>query len=322
MESSLKKQRGYYLSVQKANTTSSTPENMLTILSPLTVEFDIMRNYFNSDNRAMITVYNLNELTRESLFLDYFDFQAYRAIFFQAGYGDGPYPSIFSGKLSHCTSVRRGVNFVTTFEGYDPGSGINSLVPQPPLTYTEGTANAKIVSDLIGMITSPPYNLKAGSIATIPGKIAHPWVIESSIIGAIREICEYQNYLCFVDNTKINVVPNNTAIKLNPIAGQESLYRVNLITGSVNNSEKINTGLLNTPTREGGIIYFDVIFDPTIQLGQDVLLTADGGPSKYNGQYTIYSVNHKGVISNTRAGETTTTIGALYTDFTKDNPFT
>lgn len=300
----LKQQRNYNLAIQRQD-----GDGTVLVRPPFTIEFDIYRTYYNTDNRVMISIYNLNQKTRESIFKDYWRGFTIRTVTLQAGYGDGnQLPRIFSGKISSCWSVRRGTNFITTVEAYDPGTAVNSIIPpiNDPITYPQGTSNNAIIRDLVSRISGVPFILQAGEIQTVPGQVATPYLVDKPILSTIHEVCESNGYFAFIDNQTLNILPKNVPLTITTVAagGSPNKKVINLIDAS--------TGLIGTPKREGGQLFFDVIFDPSVQVGQQVLLLSQTASAKYLGQYMINTVQHKGIISENRGGELTTTIGAFY----------
>ena len=66
------------------------------------------------------------------------------------------------------------------------------------------------------------------------------------------------------------------------------------------------TGLLGTPVREQTLIHFDMLLEPSLNVGSSVELISSTADN-FNGLYKITAVKHRGMISGTLSGSAITT---------------
>ncbi len=96
----------------------------------------------------------------------------------------------------------------------------------------------------------------------------------------------------------------------------EKAYYLNNSECIQGNVAEINSGsgLLNTPRKEGTILYVDMLFEPGMLIGQYVKLKTGidllgEGHGQFDGPYKVISVHHRGTISAAICGEAVTTVG-------------
>jgi hypothetical protein len=68
-----------------------------------------------------------------------------------------------------------------------------------------------------------------------------------------------------------------------------------------------STGLLVTPVREQSILHFSMMFEPRIQMAQEIILVSR--EAALSGIYKVISLHHSGIISPTVGGELITEVG-------------
>jgi hypothetical protein len=64
--------------------------------------------------------------------------------------------------------------------------------------------------------------------------------------------------------------------------------------------------ILGTPRRIGAIVEVDMIFEPSVFIGQSV--TINSLETVYNGTYQLRGIHHSGIISESVSGAATTTL--------------
>lgn len=279
--------RNYSLSVQASD--GST----ITIAPPFTVEFDITRNVYTSANVCQIRIYNLSQNNRNLIRFDFSNYGQVRSIQFRAGYGDN-LALIFAGNISQAWSVRESTNYITTIECFDGGYAfVNGISNR---TFGAGTTQEAILRALISDL--PGISFGAISSNYIRDASGSPFVISrgAAYSGNTANILgELTGGGFFIDNSKAYCLGNNSAF-------------VGSIT-QINSS----TGLLGTPVREQTIVNFDMIFEPRIQVGQEInLQSTTVSDANVNGVYKVISVKHRGMISPAVSGNAITSIGFFY----------
>lgn len=267
--------RNYQLEVQM-----QTGE-LLVIGLPFTIEFDITRKTLGDANVGQVRIYNLSPLHREQIRFNVYEYGSYRQIRLKAGYGTS-LTTIFQGNMNVAWSVREGVNFITQIECYDGG-----------YAYVNGVTNRSFPA-------GTPKNVE---IATIMQDLPH------TTVGTIGP--SYNGVL-----SRTNVYSGNTANILSDITGG-GFFIDNGVANALGTNEYViqldqttlinsSTGLLGTPVLEQDTVRFDMLFEPTLNIGQKIKLESLGENS-FNNEYKVTGVKHRGMISQSVAGSVITT---------------
>lgn len=278
--------RNYILSVASQN---DGPLDLIITL-PITIEFDITRNTLTSANVCQVRIYNLSELRRNQLRFNSSDYGHFRPIVLVAGYGN-TLATVFTGNISQAWSVREGTNFITQIECYDGGFAFNN--GQVNLEFPAGTPQ-KTVIQAIGA-TLPRTSL--GAVGDYPGVTGRG---NSYSGNAMKILGELTGGGAFIDNGKFNALGTNEYIA--------SLAGIGFIDSS--------TGLLGTPILEQTIVRFDMLFEPGLNAGQQILLNSST-EANFNGQYKVIGVKHRGMISDAVCGSVITTGEFFYSKLLK-----
>ena len=89
----IKFQRNYKLTIQVS------PNDVIIVEPPTTIEFSIIRSTLASFNTASIKIYGLSKEHRSAIFQDLWNLRDYRAIALQAGYSSVNLPLVFAGNI-------------------------------------------------------------------------------------------------------------------------------------------------------------------------------------------------------------------------------
>lgn len=294
--------RNYLLTVELVD---GTP---LTIKLPFTIEFDITRNTLSSSNVAQIRIYNLSQKTRDLIRYDFSNYTTNKKITLNAGYGDN-LPIIFIGNITQAWSVREGTNFITTIESFDAGFAfVNSEIP-PTATFKKNTPMRNVYQNLMSYLPNTTFGA-IGNKYTIdlngnPFTLTKDKSYTGNTTAVLKRLCPNA---FFIDNGKSFILGDNECRK-----GQVATIDA-------------QSGLLGTPLRELSTVTFDMIFEPGIVMGQEILLQSLTAPSfnsnvvnidPKNGQnvntnYKIVSIKHRGMISPAICGDAITTLQFFY----------
>ncbi len=290
--------RAYRLDVEKRSR-----DGDITIELPFTVEFEIHRNSFSSANIAQFRIYNLNPNNRGQIQRNQYDALDQRIVEFHAGYGNNLSLG-FKGRISQAWSQREGVDFITTIESYDGGFAYNNAITN--IQFPANTQQQTIVEDMATSMTKPDSGgLSLGAIGTFPGSIPRGNTFTGNTTKILSEMVGDG---FFIDNEKVNCLSDTECI-----AGTPFLI----------NSQ---AGLLGTPLVEESFIQLEMIFEPSLRVGQLVELdstTADEeftgvrGTSKYNGIHKVIGIRHRGMISAAVCGNAISTVSLLPGNFTE-----
>lgn len=293
----------YFLSV----TSNTDPTQTIDIRPPFTVEFDIVRSVTGSLNSGNFRIYNLGEQTRNEMLKDFFDYSVDRTVIFQAGYGYSKnLTTLFYGTVFSAFSHREGVNYITDVTGQSGGFAV------PKVYYTGApfpkNASDKVVVEALVNVLATQGKLNVGFIGDFPNVSSRGRSYSLPVYDLLQEI---SGNGVFIDNNRINVMNDGESITQGePV----------LIDSSI--------GLLATPRREQNNMLIPIIFTPEIipgaliNLQSKTLETAISsistqtrnftGSQNYNGLQKVNSVHHRGIISGSVSGETTTEVGIIY----------
>lgn len=269
--------RNYILRVQKNDS-----EEYVEVGFPLTIFFDVKRNFYSSSNIAQIRVNNLSDVTRQSITKSQTDYGLFKRCELYAGYGD-QLNLCFAGNVSQCLSYREGTNVITEIQAFDGGwTKANTYIDY---SYSKGENDTAIIKNIISKT-----NLKQGSISDLGTTRKKNGSYSGNALDIIQDISGNNS---FVDLESVNVLNNESYLNQN----------LTLLIDS-------NSGLLTTPKIEGNFITFDILFESNLRIGQIITLKNDTN-SYLNGTYRVQLVNHRGTISGAVGGEMRTQIGVI-----------
>lgn len=260
------------------------------VQDPITVEFDVIKS-MRSENSARITVYNLDASTREFLYQDIImlnNSEYIKWITLEAGYEakEGyrePLTLVCWGYVKQCFSVRNGVDFITTIEVIDP----DVLTEYCGVTFEAGTTFQQAYDYLIAQLPS----LKRGETGVLQGEFKVPTVFDGNAFVLVNKLTGGHTY---IDNGVVNTLQDNETL---------SDYECYYIAA--------DTGLLETPKRYDTVLEINMLFEPTIKLGQLVEIKSST-QARFDGQYKVVGINHKCLISGAVDGARTTTLQLQY----------
>lgn len=258
---------------------------------PLTIEFDIYRSTSGSSNTAYFSVYNLGEKVREDIVKDRFtqndnaDGRQRRYVYFFAGYGSN-LNLVFGGNLVEAYTERNGADIITKIEAQDNLYEIANAIS------SHSIAKSQSYNQILDILIKD-LKLKKGSIGKIfdDTERSRGFVILNNTYDEIRKLVGNDKEV-FVDNGVINILNSNEYIAAH----------VPLVDN--------NSGLLGIPRRSEGVVIVDVIFEPTLIVGQIVQLKSELD-LRFDGQYKIISINHMGTISGGIEGDRITRLELL-----------
>lgn len=257
------------------------------VTDPLTIEFNVTKQLFQSTNTATIVCYNLDGFTREGIYQDkyLFNTEKTKMLTLEAGYGEN-LTCICVGYIQQCYSERKGTDFVTTIEVLDP----DILNQYTSVTFAAGTT----FEEAYKYLASQMPNLEMGELGNLNGVFQTPATFNGNAFVAINELTGGHT---FVDNKVLNTLNDNETLKG---------YGAYVIDSEA--------GLLETPKRHDAVLEINMIFEPNLRLGQLVDIKSSTQP-RFDGQYKIVGISHNCTISGARCGSRTTSIQVLYLDW-------
>ena len=292
----LKFNRNYFFEAE-----TETPGVFLNIEPPFTLQIDITRNLLNSANVCQFRFYNLSEKNRNQLYYNQSDYTGgnFRQVNLKAGYGTDKrnLKTAFLGNITQAWSVREGPNFITQIECMDGGNSyVNSTVD---LTFTAGTPIRDVIEALMNSLKSS--NIEIGGIGNFEGTLTR----DNSYKGNPNFLLfELTGGGFFIDNGKAYAMKTNEYI---PELSTDSIPLINV---------DFTTGLLNTPVLERTQARVEMLFEASLNPGRKIRLESLTFP-RLNGDYKVYMVKHRGIISPVVSGKLVT-----MADFFKDDRLT
>lgn len=264
---------------------------------PLTLELQIKRDVLASANTATFRVYNLGSSTRNLIYKDQFSQSlSFRSLVLKAGYGD-TLPIVFNGNVKMAQSFRqeKSVNFITEIQGFDYGwvmtnaqSAFNLIPTANTPTIDQKLVINRLIKDLQG--SAPGSTLGVGAVSN---QFTKKYVRGLSIAGPtwqkLQDITENNAY---IDNGKVFC-----------------LFENDVFDGDLTLIDS-TTGLLGTPKKADRRITVETIFEPRLQVGQQVQLNSRS-LTQFNGNYKVVGIEHQGTISGAVGGELKTIVSLL-----------
>ncbi len=272
--------RNYELEVQAFD------GSLITIRLPFTIEFDITRNTLTSANVCQIRIYNLSEVNRNRIRRNVTSYgPPFQGVTLRAGYGDNT-PVVFSGNITAAWSVREGVDFITQIECYDGGFAfVNGRVDAE---FASGTTRQQVITELAKKLP----HVELGVIGDYVGSLTRANAYSGNTTSILQSLTGGG---FFIDSGKANALNTNEYIST----------PATLVVNA-------QSGLLATPVLERTIVRFEMIFEPSLNVGYQIYLESLT-EENFTGFYKVVGVKHRGMISGAVAGTVITTGEFFYT---------
>lgn len=272
---------------------SGAPAIIITM--PFTISFSIVRDTGSYVNQMEIDVYNLSEEHRNQIYQDRYvlgaptdsngqpilnaqgDAVGSHNLILEAGYSN--LYRVFYGRMFEASSARQGTNIITCIKGFD--SNVDVASTQTFQTLQSGQTLGDVLKFLIAQFPG----LQLGAIGDFPEMRNRPTVLNGNTWDLLKQ---YSNANVYIDNGKVYVLHDN-----------EVLDTISVIDDS--------TGLLETPRRDQGALYVTTLFEPSVQVGQQIKFQSSI-QKNFNGTYKVIGIAHRGMISGAVCGR-------LYTVF-------
>ena len=260
----------------------------IIIQNPFTIMFSIDRANMSVAEKATFRIYNLGQSTRNQIYKDEWTSLQSKRMVLKAGYASQPtLTTIFDGLIETCHSVRKQgeTNYITEIEADNYASVLLNSTTTQSLSgkvFKSQLIN-QLVNDIIG--AGPAGYLTTGAIHKYNDILYNVNVSENSWNRLRNET----DNSCFIDNGIIHVLANNEYL-------QGSLSEINSATG-----------MLGSPKRFEDQVIVEMLFEPSLIIGQKVTLNSSSNQI-FNGDYTITGINHYGTISDAVNGKCQTTV--------------
>lgn len=274
--------RSYFLTVQ----VDEKSEEYVEITMPLTISFHVKRDINSQANTAQITVLNLSEDTRRKVFLDNYKTMYYKHIELRAGYSlyKESCPLIFRGNIQNAFSRRNGVDYETTINALDGGFAYTNGYSSRQ--FARGTSDRQALLALIGDLPK----IEVGKVGNFNLTSTRGNTVDGPTLEYLNTVSE--NHF-FIDLEKAYCLLNNEGFEGN----------VKVIDASA--------GLIGSPLRQESFLTFEMIFEPSLQIGQFIEIKSQT-EEIYNGTYQVVGVEHSGIISDAKSGQCKTKVSLNY----------
>lgn len=271
--------RRFRLTVQDVDEKGNATDSATVIENPFTINFAVNRTIFADVNTLDIDIYNLAPTTYNKLFFDYFNVN-HRTIVLEAGYYGMEMSVIFIGDVWSCYTSRVNSDTITKIHAI---VGLKSLQQTSDVTLKDISRNEVIAHAASDM------GLQLEIYSGENTKFSRPITLMGNSMAIIQK---YSEDNAFIDNNVIKVLDTFDALEgYIPLINDES-------------------GLLGVPEHEDALLRVNIIFEPRIIIGQIIEIQSRIAPM-FNGQYKVFGIKHNGTISDSIAGEATTTLEML-----------
>lgn len=265
---------------------------------PLTIIFEIMQIGGGSGvNTGHFMIYNLAPTSRSDIEYDVaIDIDAdnkglLRPFTFAAGYeSEGIEPMIFSGTIKKAFSYREGPDVITDITVADGLDAISKA--QIQLSLAAGWTRQQAAQQIISAMN--PYGVTLGAIGSLFDSFP-PTTRGVTFIGsaweAVKKLAATAGGYAKINLGKVYLMDFNDALS----------------APSMIPKLDASTGLLDTPRRSNMTVDAMMIFEPRLQLLQQIEIASVINPL-INGTYTLMSIGHAGIISGARNGKLITSL--------------
>lgn len=253
----------------------------IIITPPVTVQFTVQRRQLSSLNQCTLDIYNLSKQVRDAIFQEWYSPSRVKKVTFEAGYET--LSLVYTGDIFEAYNRREGTDIITTVYSRTGEWELNNRKVWK--TLNKGTTVREVLLFLAGQWE----DLEIGAIGDYSDPIDHPVVLNGNVWDLFKT---YSNNECFVDNGKVYALRPNEVI--------EGAYPV----------ISKDTGILQTPRRDGGFLRVTTLFEPRLTIGQICALDSSIEPI-YNAAYDVVGLQHMGVISGAVGGQCQTVVDLL-----------
>lgn len=247
----------------------------------LTCQFNVTRDILSDSNKATINLYNLAPSTREKIFQDAMtlDPEKQKYVHLEAGYGNS-LSTIFKGRILQAYSHRSGgsTDVITEIQA----QALDIFDSTSSHTFAAGTT----FKDAVMTLANDMPNVNLANIGQIEGSFKTSTTLEGKTLECLNEVT---GGAAFVDGSNLNVLMNNEVLDV----------PVPVITDS--------SGLLGTPRRRDANLEIEMLFEPTLTVGQLLEIKSEVAPN-FNGQFKVVGFTHNCMISGSQGGNRTTSV--------------
>lgn len=246
-------------------------------------------------------IYNLGENARNDIQFDNaidarLNAPVGLSLTFRAGYeSEGYMPTLFAGRLLRAFSYREGATVITEIQVLDNCNALQyAQVEQTFAADVWKTKRKECVQQLMGLMR--PYGVSIGAIGTLFNGMQSTRGV--TFVGSVWEVLKRLaagrgGYAC-MDQGKAFLMSQSDAL---------------VVPGAIPKLDA-STGLIDTPRRSGWIVDARMLFEPRVQLMQEINVESSAN-ANINGTYIVQAVSHSGIISRAKDGGAVTSLSLM-----------
>ncbi len=268
----LKFQRSYKLTIELDD-----GGDAIIITPPFTIRFNVNRSVMSSLNTMDISIYNLAPQTRHRIFQDRFNTANYKRVILEGGYGQ-QLSTLFIGGMYEANSGREGVDIITRINCF--GGFFDVRNTRVYKTIAAGQTQKQILTSLVQDFPHISANPVIGGVGDV--RMPRSVTVNGNLWNFIKTFSS--PIKPFIDNEQVIIM-------------KDSEVRSSLITVI-----DASTGLLQTPRRDGGYLTLTTLFEPRVNMGQQMQVSSTVEPI-YNGIHKVIGIQHEGIISDAQNGD-------------------
>lgn len=250
----------------------------IVVTMPITIQFTVQRRLLSSLNTMSIDIYNLSKKVRDLIFQEFYGTTRRKSIRLEAGYDT--LSLLFEGDIFEAYSYRSGTDVITSI--YSQSGNWDVSQKEVFTTLSKGRTVGSVLDYLSGQFEF----VTKGAIGAYDSVLQRPVVLNGNVYDLMKK---YSNNQVFVDNNKVYFLKKNEVI--------EGEYPV------INK----DTGILETPRRQGGFLQVTTLFEPRLVIGQLCAVNSEIAPI-YDGAYKVVGLQHMGMISEAVGGNLKTVV--------------
>lgn len=250
----------------------------IVVTMPITVQFTVQRRQLSSLNTLSVDIYNLSERVRELIFQEFYGSERRKTIKIEAGYDT--LSLLFEGDIFEAFSKRDGTNVITSI--YSQSGSWDVSQKEVYTTLSKG----QTVGDVMDFLIDQFDFVERGAVGEFTEVLQRPVTLAGNVWELLKK---YSDNQVFIDNNNVYV-----------------LQRYETLEGEIPSINK-DTGILDTPRRQGGFLQVTTLFEPRLIIGQYCDLKSDIAPI-YNGDYKVVGLQHMGMMSEAVGGNLQTVV--------------
>lgn len=239
----------------------------------LHIEFDIEQSIESTQNKAKVTLWNLNEASRAAL-----DSQKNPRLILEAGYVD-TIAMLFKGHAHHCTSERQDAGWKTTIEALDGTQALSGIVSA---ALAPGAKPGQVIAKVLDQLGVPAQRAKTRALSGAFDGTIGTYINGFSMLGSAKDVLDRLGRALgfdwyFENGTLEILLPNETAPEEAPLLSPAS-------------------GLIGSPShvydkaKKAVVTKAKSVLNPRLRVGRRLMIQS----AELSGVFKIINTKHVG----------------------------